>query len=118
MSRAVFSNKGSLIFYIDGYDIGNTGYVIDYTKGDSSKNISHQCKIKVIKSILFRNINYSKKFFIALKKKCCGKEYWPFVLHYRDFTIVICVKKISDWESDLLTEKQIQNIILFEKAGF
>lgn len=118
MSRAVFSNKGSLIFYIDGYDVGSTGYMIDYTKGDSSKHISCQCKIKVVKSFAFKSIKNSKNFFINLKKIYNKKEYRQFVLYYKYFTVVVCIKQISDWEIDLLTEKQIQNIILFEKRDF
>lgn len=113
MSRVVISKKGSLIFYIESYENDSSGYMIDYTKGDSSKNISYQCKIKVVEYMIFGTSENSKKYFINLKHKYPDKIYKNFVIHNSGIDIVVCVKRISDWDINLLTENQIQNLILF-----
>lgn len=113
MSRVVISKKGSLIFYIESYENDSSGYMIDYTKGDSSKNISFQCKIKVVEYMVFGTNENSKKYFINLKHKYPYKTYKNFVIHNSGIDIVVCVKRISDWDINLLTENQIQNLILF-----
>lgn len=118
MSRVVISGKGSLIFYINDYLIGSTGYMIDYTKGDKSKSISCQCKIKVVDYMIFGTVKNSKKYFINLKREYPGKLYKQFVMHFNDHMVVVCVKQISDWECDLLTDQQISHIILFENTNF
>lgn len=118
MSRVVISKKGSLILYIDDYTIGSTGYLIDYTKGDTSKDISCQCKVKVVDYMIFGTIENSKRYFMNLQREYSGKMYHQFVIHYSDHMVLLCVKMISDWETDLLTNDQIQQLILFEKRDF
>ena len=66
MSRVAYSRKGNLIFYIDDVEIGSYGYAIDYTKGDSSRGISCQCKIKVVEYMVFGTETNSKKYFMNL----------------------------------------------------
>ena len=116
MSRVAYSKKGSLIFYIDDVEIGSYGYAIDYTKGDSSRGISCQCKIKVVEYMVFGTESNSKKYFMNLGFKYSSKLYKRFVLHYVDHTIVVCVKRISGWETDLLKPEEITHIILFGEA--
>ena len=118
MSRVVISKKGSLIFYIENYKSGSSGYIIDYTKGDSSKNISYQCKIKVVEYMIFGTNENSKKYFINLKHKYPYKTYKSFVVHNSEIDIVVCVKRISDWEFDILTEDEIRSLILFGNLKF
>lgn len=118
MSRVVISDKGKMIFYIEDYLIGSTGYLIDYTKLDSSKNMSCQCKIKIIDYMIFGTIKNSKKYRFNLKKEYPGKNYKQFIIWYSDRVIVACAKIISDWEIDLLSEKEIQNIILYGRRSF
>lgn len=113
MSRVAYSKKGSLIFYIDDVEIGSYGYAIDYTKGDSSRGISCQCKIKVVEYMVFGTELNSKKYFMNLGFKYSEKIYKKFVLHYVDRTIVVCVKQISGWETDLLKPEEITYMILF-----
>ena len=55
----------------------------------------------------------SKKYFINLGLKYPGKLYKRFVLHYVGRTIVVCVKQISGWETDLLKQEEITHMILF-----
>ena len=118
MSRVVISKKGSLIFYIENYKSDSSGYIIDYTKGDSSKNISYQCKIKVVEYMIFGTNENSKKYFINLKYKYPNKIYKSFVIHNSEIDIVVCVKRISDWEFDILTEDEIRSLILFGNLKF
>lgn len=118
MSRVGFSKKGNLVFYIDEIEVGSFGYMIDYTKGDSSRGISHQCKIKVVDYMVFGTEINSKRYFIELKRRYCGKSYKQFILHYSEFMIIVCIQKISDWEMDLLTKNEINHIILFENTKF
>ena len=118
MSRVVISKKGSLIFYIENYKNGSSGYMIDYTKGDLSRNISCQCKIKVVEYMVFRTNENSKKHFINLKHKYPYKTYKSFVIHNSEIDIVVCVKRISDWEFDILTEDEIRSLILFGNLKF
>ena len=113
MSRVAYSKKGSLIFYIDDIKIGSYGYAIDYTKGDSSRGISCQCKIKVVEYMVFGTETNSKKYFMNLGFKYPEKIYKKFVLHYVNCTIVVCVKQISGWETDLLKPEEITYMILF-----
>ena len=116
MSRVAYSRKGSLIFYIDDIEIGSYGYAIDYTKGDSSRGISCQCKIKVVEYMVFGTEINSKKYFMNLGFKYPEKIYKRFVLHYVNCTIVVCVKQISGWETDLLKPEEITYMILFGEA--
>ena len=116
MSRVAYSRKGSLIFYIDDVEIGSYGYAIDYTKGDSSRGVSCQCKIKVVEYMVFGTEINSKKYFMNLGFKYPEKIYKRFVLHYVGRTIVVCVKQISGWETDLLKQEEITHIILFGEA--
>lgn len=118
MSRVVISKKGSLIFYIENYKNGSSGYMIDYTKGDLSRNISCQCKIKVVEYMVFGTNENSKKYFINLKHKYPYKTYKSFVIHNSEIDIVVCVKRISDWEFDILTEDEIRSLILFGDLKF
>ena len=113
MSRVAYSRKGSLIFYIDDIEIGSHGYAIDYTKGDLSRGVSCQCKIKVVEYMVFGTESNSKKYFMNLDLKYPGKLYKKFVLHYVGRTIVVCVKQISEWELDLLKQEEIAHMILF-----
>ena len=113
MSRVAYSRKGSLIFYIDDVEIGSYGYAIDYTKGDSSRGISCQCKIKVVEYMVFGTETNSKKYFMNLGFKYPEKIYKKFVLHYVNCTIVVCVKQISEWETDLLKPEETTYMILF-----
>ena len=113
MSRVAYSKKGSLIFYIDDIEIGGYGYAIDYTKGDLSRGVSCQCKIKVVEYMVFGTESNSKKYFMNLDLKYPGKLYKKFVLHYVGRTIVVCVKQISEWELDLLKQEEIAHMILF-----
>lgn len=116
MSRVAYSKKGSLIFYIDDVEIGSYGYAIDYTKGDSSRGVSCQCKIKVVEYMVFGTETNSKKYFMNLGFKYPEKIYKRFVLHYVNCTIVVCVKQISEWETDLLKPEEITYMILFGEA--
>lgn len=122
MSRVVFSKKGKVMFYIESCSINSYGYIVDYTKGDSSKDISYQCKIKIVDYVIgygvFASQKGSKKIFMDLKKKYPGKNNVVFVIHDLDNCTVICVQKVSNWEHDLLTEKQISHMILFENMDF
>ena len=115
MSRVVISKKGSLIFYIENYKSGSSGYIIDYTKGDLSKNISCQCKIKVVEYMIFGTNENSKKYFINLKHKYPYKTYKSFVVHNSEINIVVCVKRISDWEFD--SYYLTKNKSTFREAG-
>lgn len=118
MSRVAYSRKGSLIFYIDDIEIGSYGYAIDYTKGDSSRGVSCQCKIKVVEYMVFGTETKSKKYFMNLSLKYPSKLYKRFVLHYVGRTIVVCVKQISGWETDLLKQEEITHMILFGETKF
>ena len=118
MSRAVISRKGNLIFYIDDYLTGSNGYIIDYTKGDSSKNVSFQCKTKVIEYAILRNLKSIKEYRKSLFYKYPKKMYKSFLLKYLTHTIVVCVRCMSEWETDLLTPDQINHIILYEERDF
>ena len=118
MSRVAYSKKGSLIFYIDDVEIGSYGYAIDYTKGDLSRGVSCQCKIKVVEYMVFGTESNSKKYFMNLGFKYSGKLYKRFVLHYVGHTIVVCVKQISGWETDLLKQEEITHMILFGEVKF
>lgn len=117
MSRVAYSRKGSLIFYIDDIEIGSYGYAIDYTKGDSSRGISCQCKIKVVEYMVFGTESNSKKYFINLGFKYPNKLYKRFILHYVGCTIVVCVKQIGGWEMDLLKPEEITHMILFGEVN-
>ena len=85
MSRVAYSRKGSLIFYIDDIEIGSYGYAIDYTKGDSSRGVSCQCKIKVVEYMVFGTESNSKKYFMNLGFKYPSKLYKRFVSLSRRF---------------------------------
>lgn len=113
MSRVAISNNGSLIFYIEDYTIGSTGYAIDYRKGDSSKWISAQCKIKVVEYMILGTKENSKKYMINLYRKYSKKNHKFFTINYVGYSIGVLVQYISDWEFELLTQNQINQLILF-----
>lgn len=113
MSRVVISRKRNLMFYIDDYEIGSSGYMIDYTKGDNSNELSCQCKIKIVDYMVFGTISNSKKYFIELHRKYPEDVYKQFVVQYSNFMIVYCVQQVSDWEVDLLNQNEIRGLILF-----
>lgn len=118
MSRAVFSKSGNLIYYLDDYLVGSTGYLVDYTKGDSSKDISFQCKIKVIDYMIFGTLKNSKKYFNSIRREYPGKRYRQLILKYSNHMILVCVEQISDWDCNLLTPDQITHIVLYENLDF
>ena len=118
MSGVVIFKKESLILYIDDYDIGSKGYLISYIKGDSSKKISSQCRVKVVDSMVFGTMENSKKYFMNLMHEYPSESYQLFVTHCIDRIVVVCVKIISDWEIDLLREKDITHLILYCDTNF
>lgn len=120
MSRTIITKNGGMIFYIDDYVDGSYGYLINYKAGDSSKDISFQCKIKVVEYMIFGTRENSKKYFMNLKYKYPEKIYHRFVIHNLNHEIVVCVKEISDYEPDMFTQKEIQEFLLFGylKRGF
>ena len=113
MSRVAISNNGSLIFYIEDYAIGSTGYAIDYHKGDSSKRISVQCKIKVVEYMIFGTQENSKKYMINLYRKYPKKNHKFFTINYVGYSIGVLVQYISDWEFGIFTEDEIIHMVLY-----
>ena len=113
MSRVAISNNGSLIFYIEDYTIGSTGYAIDYHKGDSSKWVSAQCKIKVVDYMILGTEENSKKYMINLYRKYSKKNHKFFKLNYIGYSIGILVQYISDWEIGLFDQDEITHMILY-----
>ena len=118
MGRVAYMKNNSIICYIDDYEIGSQGYLIDYTKGNTDRDISFQCKVKVVDYMIFGTIINCKKAFIEMKKSRKGPLYKQFILRYLDHMILVCVKQISDWEVQLLTPDQINKLIIFEKRDF
>lgn len=113
MSRTIITKNGGMIFYIDDYEDGSYGYLINYKAGDKSKGCSFQCKIKVIEYMIFGTAENSKKYFMNLKYKYPEKTYHRFVIHNLHYEIVVCVKEISNYEPDLFTQNEIQELLLY-----
>ena len=113
MSRVAISDNGSLIFYIEDYTIGSTGYAIDYRKGDSSKWISAQCKVKVVDYMILGTEENSKKYMINLYRKYSKKNHKFFTINYVGYSIGVLVQYISDWEFDIFTKNEIIHMILY-----
>lgn len=111
---------------IDDFAPDSNGYLIDFTKGDTSKNITFQCKIKVISCIHFeakpKGIRSTSvyidgiedvvsKVIIEYFKKYGKNIEIGWFLHDGYYIFVIC-KKVSDWSVDLLSDPDIKRMLL------
>ena len=118
MGRVAYSKNNSIIYYIDDYEIGSKGYIIDKSKGDTDRDISFQCQSKVVDYMIFGTVRNCKKAFIEMKRTYKGPLYHQFIIRYLDHMVLVCVKQVSDWDVQLLTPRQIHKLIIFEKRDF
>lgn len=114
----ISSGNNHYIYFLDDYTIGSTGYIVNRAAGDTSKNITEQCTLKVVDYMIFGTLRNCKRSFIEMRKKYKGKLYHQFLIRYLDHMILVCVKQTSSWEIDLLTPRQIRNLMLFGEKDY
>ena len=112
---------------VEDFSPNSNGYLIDFTKGDTSRGTSFQCKIKVITSLYFeakpKDIR-SNSIYIDGIGDVFSKKLIQYIHSYGDKNVeigwflhdgyyigTIC-KRVSDWYVDLLYDDEIKCMLL------
>lgn len=114
----VSSGNNHYIYFLDDYAIGSTGYIVNRWAGNIDKDQTEQCTLKVVDYMIFGTVRNCKRSFIEMRKKYKGKLYHQFLIRYLDHMILVCVKQTSSWEMNILTPKQIRNLMLFGEKDY
>ena len=111
---------------VDDFSPNSNGYLIDFTKGDDSKEISFQCKIKVISCIHFeakpKGIRSTSVYIDGIESVVSNIIIEHFMkygknieigwfLHDGYYIFALC-KRVSDWSVDLLSDHDIKMMLL------
>lgn len=125
MSRISIVHNGmepSFIYYLEDILKGCIGYKIDYRKGDYSKNVSFQCKLKIVDRMIF-NSEYESKMYLEdmiektmeLKRVIGSDLFEQCVIKHGGKYIVLFMKRVSSWDTDFLSKNEICKLVLFEE---